>query len=48
MKNRGYSKIGFSKEAKRVSDSVKYCYADTRIEYMCFLEECRKAEDESK
>ena len=27
-------------------DSVKYRHADTTVDYMTFLEECRKAEDE--
>ena len=29
-------------------DSVKYCFVDPCIDYMHFLEECRKAEDEDK
>ena len=33
---------------KSIWDSVKYCFADPRIDYMHFLEECRKAEDEDK
>ena len=33
---------------KSIQDSVKYCFADPRIDYMHFLEECRKAEDEDK
>ena len=33
---------------KSIRDSVKYCFADPRIDYMHFLEECRKAEDEDK
>ena len=28
--------------------SVKYCYADAKVDYMTFLEECRKAEDEDR
>ena len=31
---------------KGIRDSVKYRYADTTVDYMTFLEECRKAEDE--
>ena len=31
---------------KGIRDSVKYRHADTTIDYMTFLEECRKAEDE--
>ena len=33
---------------KNIWDSVKYCFADPHIDYMHFLEECRKAEDEDK
>ena len=33
---------------KSILDSVKYCFADPHIDYMHFLEECRKAEDEDK
>ena len=33
---------------KSIRDSVKYCFANPCIEYMQFLEECRKAEDEDK
>ena len=33
---------------KGIRDSVKYCFADPRIDYMHLLEECRKAEDEDK
>ena len=31
---------------KGITDSVKYRHADTTVDYMTFLEECRKAEDE--
>ena len=31
---------------KGIRDSVKYGHADTMVDYMTFLEECRKAEDE--
>ena len=31
---------------KQIRDSVKYRHADTTVDYMTFLEECRKAEDE--
>ena len=31
---------------KGIRDSVKYRHADTTVNYMTFLEECRKAEDE--
>ena len=30
---------------KGIRDSVKYRHADTTVDYMTFLEECRKAED---
>ena len=33
---------------KSIWDSVKYCFADSQIDYMHFLEECHKAEDEDK
>ena len=31
---------------KGIRDSVKYRHADSTVDYMSFLEECRKAEDE--
>ena len=31
---------------KGIRDSVKYRHADTTVDYMTFLEECRRAEDE--
>ena len=31
-----------------IRDSVKYCFADPCMDYMQFLEECRKVEDEDK
>ena len=31
-----------------VKDSVKYCFANPQVDYMQFLEECRKVEDEDK
>ena len=31
---------------KGIRDRVKYRHADTTVDYMTFLEECRKAEDE--
>ena len=31
---------------KSIWDSVKYHHADPSVDYMTFLEECRKAEDE--
>ena len=33
---------------KSMWDSVKYCFVVPQIDYMHFLEECRKAEDEDK
>ena len=27
---------------------MKYCHADPSVDYMTFLEECRKAEDEDR
>ena len=33
---------------KSIQDSVKYCFADPHMDYMQFLEECRKVEDEDK
>ena len=38
----------FHRCKKSIQDSVKYCFADPHIQYMHFLEECRKAEDEDK
>ena len=49
MKNSGYSEIGLSTEAERVLQIVlKDCYADARVQYVTFLEEFRKIEDESE
>ena len=31
---------------KTIRDSVKYCFPDPQVDYMQFLEECRKVEDE--
>ena len=33
---------------KSIRDTMKYCHADTSVDYMTFLEECRKAEDEDR
>ena len=33
---------------KCIWDSVKYCHADSKVDYLTFLEECRKAEDEDR
>ena len=33
---------------KSIQDSVKYHHADAKVDYMTFLEECRKAEDEDR
>ena len=38
----------FHRCKKSIQESVKYCFADPQIDYMHFLEECRKAEDEDK
>ena len=35
----------FHGSCKSIWDSVKYCHADAKVDYMTFLEECRKAED---
>ena len=33
---------------KSIQDSIKYCHADPSVDYMTFLKECRKAEDEDR
>ena len=33
---------------KSIRDSVKYCHANPSVDYMTFLEECKKAEDEDR
>ena len=33
---------------KSMRDSVKYCFTDPHVDYMHFLEECHKAEEEDK
>ena len=33
---------------KSIWDSIKYCFTNPQIDYMHFLEECCKAEDEDK
>ena len=33
---------------KNIRDSVKYCFTNPQVDYMQFLEECRKIEDEGK
>ena len=38
----------FHGRRKGIRDSLKYCFADTSIDYMHFLEECRKSEEEGK
>ena len=38
----------FHGSQKSIRDSVKYCHADATVDYMTFLEECRKAEDENR
>ena len=32
----------------KIRDSLKYCFADAQVDYVQFLEECRKAEEEGK
>ena len=38
----------FHGSRKSIRDSLKYCFADTSIDYMQFLEECRKSQEEGK
>ena len=38
----------FHGSRKSIRDSLKYCFADTSIDYKQFLEECRKSEEEGK
>ena len=38
----------FHGSQKSIQDSLKYCFADTSIDYMQFLEECQKSEEEGK
>ena len=38
----------FHGSRKGIRDSLKYYFADTSIDYMQFLEECRKSEEEGK
>ena len=38
----------FHGSRKSSRDSLKYCFGDTSIDYMQFLEECRKSEEEGK
>ena len=38
----------FHGSRKSIRDSLKYCFADTSVDYMQFLEECRKSEEEGK
>ena len=33
---------------KSIRDSLKYCFVDASIDYMQFLEECRRSEEEGK
>ena len=33
---------------KSIWDSVKYHHTDAKVDYMTFLQECRKAEDEDR
>ena len=38
----------FHRSRKSIHDSVKYCFADASVDYMHFLDKCRKSEDEGK
>ena len=38
----------FHGSRKSIRDSVKYCFADASLDYMHFLEECMKSEEEGK
>ena len=38
----------FHGSRKSIRGSVKYCFADATLDYMHFLEECRKSEEEGK
>ena len=38
----------FHGSKKSIRDSVIYCFADASVDYMHFLEECRKSEEEGK
>ena len=38
----------FHGSCKTIQNSVKYCHADAKVDYMTFLEGCRKAEDEDR
>ena len=38
----------FHGSRKNIRNSVKYCFADASMDYMHFLEECRKSEEEGK
>ena len=38
----------FHGSQKSIRDSMKNCHADPSVDYMTFLGECRKAEDEDR
>ena len=38
----------FHGSRKSIRDSVKYCFADATLDYMHFMEECMKSEEEGK
>ena len=38
----------FHRCKKSIQNNVKFCFADPHLDYMHFLEECRKAEEEGK
>ena len=46
--NKTNLKTDYSWLQKSVRDSVKYHHADPSVDYMTFLEECRKAWDEDR
>ena len=49
QRNRDSLRIVCSMDVRRVSGtSVKYCFTDPHVDYMHFLDEGRKAEDEDK
>ena len=38
----------FHGSRKSIKDSIKYCFADTSVDYMHFIEECRKSEEDGE
>ena len=48
-RNRGSMKDHlFHGNRKSIRDSVKYCFVDATLDYMHFLEECMKSEEEGE